>query len=464
MNDFTNWEDLQAKINSEIEKNSMENKIDNENAVSEPILEPITPTPSPAEQNSTASGVVVENSTENFYKETIKPHKENKASKFGRTVAAVSLAAVLGGLSVGVGLSAFNTFVNRVLPSSMGNNISEQSKFSFVTNRTGLPEGTNAFVVPGEVTLSDVIESVEPSVVAITSIIPSTQTFFNIPIEGGSGSGSGSGIIISEDNERVYIATNYHVIEGATSMRVSVTGKEPVTAKHVGADITADLAVIYVNKEELNRVGVEHIALATFGESDNIRVGEFVLAIGNALGEGNTATIGIISAKDKDITVENKNLNVLQTDAAINPGNSGGPLVNLRGEVIGINTAKLSKSLVEGMGYSISSSVAKPIIEGIMSKGPRPFLGITSKDIPSDMIKFYDLPEFGVYVNSVLEGSSADLAGIKRTDIIVGFNGRSIMTFENLTDALAECSVGQSVEVKLIRDGKTKMTVTVKLS
>ncbi len=415
------------------------------------------------EQDGSSMDSAATKPNENFYRETIKhePHHKEKKGKFGRAVAIGCIASILGGSSVGLGFAAFNTFVDKFLPDRFDNKISRRADFAFSSASSSIDISVKDAYLKGDATLADIVERVEPSVVAITSVVESKQ-IFNIPIDGGSG--SGSGIIFHEDEDKVYIATNAHVVEGASSVRISVENKDPIAAKLVGSDTTTDLAVIYVLKTDLHKVGVENLVFATFGESDDLRVGEFVLAIGNALGEGNTATMGIVSAKDKQIKVEGKTLDVLQTDAAINPGNSGGPLVNLKGEVIGINTAKLSQSTVEGMGYSITSKVAKPIIESLMNTGSKPFLGISGYDVPADMAKFYNLPELGVYVNSVVAGSSAEKAGIKKSDIIVGFNDKSILSFDQLTEAIKECGVGQTAEIKLIRDGKTQLKVNVKLS
>jgi serine protease Do len=182
------------------------------------------------------------------------------------------------------------------------------------------------------------------------------------------------------------------------------------------------------------------------------------------LGEGNTATAGIISAKDKIINVDGTKLNVIQTDAAINPGNSGGPLINMRGEVIGINTAKFSESTVEGMGYSITSGVAKPIIEKLTNQETRPYLGIEASDVTKKIADLYNLPAMGVYVGTVMVGSSAEKAGIQPSDIITSFNEESILNFKDLTAALQKCKIGESVKVKVLRQGKDTITLNVVLT
>ncbi len=428
---------------------------------------------------------IMEKDTERIEYEGFKPNNNGKPpfvfneevkvkakDKFKRTVAAACIVSILGGSSLGIGVGVISPVINGYINKSQAAEEAPKAETVFAVNDIETPNINPVVINPSfsnELAIYDfvgVIEKVEPSVVSIVSVSQTTENFFGTQMEQPN---AGSGIIFKEDDENVYIATNYHVIGGASSVKVSVCKKDVVPAKLVGREPSADLAVIYVSKADLKKVGVDKVTLATFGNSDKTQVGEVVLAIGNALGEGNTATNGIISAKDKEINVEGKTLKVLQTNAAINPGNSGGPLVNMNGEVIGINTAKLarggvSSSAVEGMGYSIPSNVANPIISQFMNQGSRPFLGIMGGDVTEEMAKMYNLPQAGVLVESVVKDSAAELAGVERYDIITSFNDKPVFTWEHLTKAISECKVGDKVKINVLRDGKdsVKLEATLK--
>jgi len=305
----------------------------------------------------------------------------------------------------------------------------------------------------------NIIKKVKPSVVCITSKVQE-QSFFNMVYES---EGSGSGIIFYEDADNVYIVTNYHVVEGAAAVGVSIENSDLSQAKLIGKDTQADLAVISVSKEELKNNGIDSVTVATFGDSDKLEMGESVIAIGNALGQGNTATAGIISAVQKNINIDGRKLHVIQTDAAINPGNSGGALVNAAGEVIGINTAKFAKTSVEGVGYSITSNIAKPIIEQLMNKSDAPSLGVYISNVTEEMAQAYNLPQMGVLIQQIIPGGSAANSDLQASDIITGFNDQPIFNTDQLIEAVRKCSVGDTVELKVLRNGANSTTVKVKL-
>ncbi len=426
----------------------------NNNAIQNTVPNP-TPNPAPIIQEL--------NKQENF-----KKTKAKSKDKFKRTVALACICSVLGGVSIGLGIPIAQELI---VPQFSQKESKEQEQPSYFFAESNKDDITTETVSPTvsspniEYTnYADVIKKVEPSVVRITSVAASSDRFFGLPSER---TGQGSGIIFHEDADKVYIATNFHVVTGAESIMVTITNKEPVPAKVVGSEAAADIAVIVVPKDELKKVGINQVVLATFGDSDGMQVGDVVLAIGNALGEGNTATNGIIGAKDKEINVEGRTLKVIQTNAAINPGNSGGPLVNMRGEVIGINTAKLlqygysGQSMVEGMGYSISSNIVKPIVEQLMK--PRPFLGITGKNITQEMAEMFNLPQIGVMIEEVVPGGAAEAAGLRSTDIITVFDGKAIFNMEQLLEAIKECEIGKKVEIKVLRQGQMPLTVTAEL-
>ena len=305
----------------------------------------------------------------------------------------------------------------------------------------------------------ELVKRVKPSIACITTKTTSMNWFYQTY----EAEGAGSGVIYHEDEDNVYIATNAHVISGASSVYVSVSESDLVEAELVGKDVNADLAVISVSKEALRNVGITGVTVAQFGSSSDLQVGESVIAIGNALGQGNTATAGIVSALSKDVNINGRKLTVIQTDAAINPGNSGGALINSKGQVIGINTAKIAMSTVEGIGYSIASDVAKPIIESLTNSEGTPVLGITVNDVSEETAKLYGLPQAGVVIEEVQSGSPADKAGIKVGDIITSFNDTPIFSAEQLINRIKECRVGDSVKITVVRDNET-VTLNAKLS
>ncbi|MGN1319244.1 MAG: S1C family serine protease, partial [Lachnospirales bacterium] len=278
-------------------------------------------------------------STDEIKSSSPKKNKKAKKYRYGKSIAVGLTGVVLCGASLGfflgVGLNTSEKIVTGVSNISRGN-------FSFeeVSQQTIATDAKPMNLVADEDSIAKTIASVENAVVNI-SIKSQSVNFFNQVYES---EGAGSGIIYKIDGDKVYIVTNNHVVDGASQVTISVTGNEQISAKLVGKDSAADLAVIYISKKDMENAGIKEINAAKFSSGDNIEVGESVIAIGNALGRGKTATLGIISAENKEINIDGKKFNVIQTDAAINPGNSGGALINTRGEVIGINTAKLSDS------------------------------------------------------------------------------------------------------------------------
>ncbi len=386
----------------------------------------------------------------------------SRFSSVSRGLVATLLVCTLGtstlGLGVGMGIPIAERFV---IPTITGEPY--RSTYSELQVDVSVPEPNPVTPVQsiqvgeaGIASFSSVIDKVDPCVVSINTTMPGSSSYFRISEETP---GSGSGIIYGQNDTTIYIATNHHVVKDASKVTVSITGSGEISAKSVGSDAEADLAVISISKEDIKRAGVSKITIATFGDSSTMRVGDIVLAIGNVLGEGNTATMGIVSAVDKKIPVSDKMLGMIQTDAAINPGNSGGALINTKGEVIGINTAKLSQTSIEGMGYSIASSVAKPILDGLMQQKPQPFLGVGGKAITEEMAEAYGIPGLGVYIQQVTPNSAAEKAGLKQSDIIMSFNGTPILTMDNLIEEVAKCNIGDTVEINILRNGKNKMTV-----
>ena len=311
----------------------------------------------------------------------------------------------------------------------------------------------------------DVVREVKPSVVSITTKIEGMATYygaFSVPYEG---EGAGSGVIFYSDDDKIAIVTNNHVIEDAKEVYVTLNDTVSVQAKVVGTKSDSDLAVLTVSWDDLKTAGIDTVTVATFGDSDALEVGESVIAIGNAMGLGLSATDGIISVKDQVISVEDTTLNVIQTSAAINNGNSGGALVNTQGEVIGINTAKYNSTMAEGMGYAIPSNEVISVAQDLLEDGTvvTPYIGIMGTSITSENASLYKLP-VGALIVEVTENGPAAQAGIQPGDIITEFNGKTVMDMDTLSELVKETVVGDSVSVHIIRNGETAMDVTLTIA
>jgi len=390
---------------------------------------------------------------DSYYKETVKHTK--KKSSFKKILAACAVISLCGGVGIG---GAYSVLQNTVFGKADSTPSANESADD--TSDAGKTSVKASFVSTGGSDAVEVIENVYPAIVNINTSVHSTANYYGISIPYDS-QGAGSGVIFNEDDQYVYIVTNNHVIEDATDIYVSVTGNESISATLVGTDSTADIAVIKALKSDFTGAEVEY-KIAKFADSDKLKVGESVIAIGNALGEGKSATGGMISVLNKTIEVNGQALSVIQTSAPINPGNSGGALVNYDGEIIGINTAKTSTSVAEGMGYAIPSSTAKEVMERLLVDGttPKPYLGIMGADITDELSQLYKLP-VGVLVSQVLEGGAAEKAGVQSGDIITSFNGKTVMDMEDLQAALKNSEIGSTVEMNIIRNGDESMTLKV---
>ena len=347
--------------------------------------------------------------------------------------------------------------------------------------------------VKGYLDVSDIAQEAMSSVVSITTkSIQEVEDYYGMFIygygyeqpEAREVQGSGSGIIIGKNDEELLIATNYHVIEGANTLSVCFVDDEVYEASMKGFDEGRDLAVVSVPLKDIDDETMEAVTVAKIGSSDDLVVGEQVVAIGNALGYGQSVTTGIVSAKNRRMNSESgtfqtddeenrQGLNLIQTDAAINPGNSGGALLNMDGEVVGINSAKLASTEVEGMGYAIAISDVEEVLEQMMNEEPREqladgehgVLGITGSTVSEEGIQMYGIPE-GVYVAEVTEGGAAEEAGIVANSVITEFDGKSISSINQLLERLTYYAPGEEVEVTmLVRDGNEykEETVTVTL-
>ena len=393
-----------------------------------------------------------------------------KKKSFWRAAAIAITACALGAGALGIGLgTGYPLVMNYLFPgiktensgNYIINDIGEYTAESDVRNNPKLNPADERIIIKS---ITDIIKLAAPSVVSIRAEFKASSDFFSMPY---TDNGSGSGIIFDRDSENIFIVTNYHVVTGASSVRIRIGESADIKASFVGSNPEADIAVISVSIKNVKKAGVSVISIASFGDSDKMQVGDPVIAIGNALGEGTIVTSGIVSAMNKEVSINELLLTVIQTDAAINPGNSGGPLININGEVIGINTAKLSRSDaegIEGMGYSISSNIVKPILDDIMNPNPKPFLGIQGSDLTKEVADYFQIPCIGVIVREIIPNSGAEKAGINRTDIITSFNGTTILSMKHLQEEIKKCSVGDEVTVKLFRDGTTQMELKVRLS
>lgn len=286
--------------------------------------------------------------------------------------------------------------------------------------------------------VASVVNEVMPSVVSITSTIQSSN-YYGFGTQ--ESEGAGSGFIVAKTKDNLMIATNNHVVSDATSLTVGFVDDTTAKATVVGTDSSADLAVISVKIKDIKDSTASKIKVATLGSSDDLKVGEEVVAIGNALGYGQSVTTGVVSAKNREVSLTDGTMNLLQTDAAINPGNSGGVLINMDGQVVGINNAKLEDTSVEGMGYAIPITTAKTILTDLMnansvSTKDAAFLGVVGRDINESYSSALGIPS-GIYVSQVVSGSPAEKAGISAGDVITKFEGNNVSTMSGLKEKLA---------------------------
>lgn len=336
---------------------------------------------------------------------------------------------------------------------------------------TGIKKTDTVTTVASDV--SDVVSEVMPSIVAVNNHYTETMSYFGQSMS-SEADASGSGIIVGQNDTELLIVTNYHVIEDTDKLTVQFVEGSEAEALIKGMDPKMDLAVIAVPVEEIDSATLQQIKVATLGDSDSLVVGEPAIAIGNSLGYGQSVTTGVISALDRSIEIEGSaDGTFIQTDAAINPGNSGGALLNIKGEVIGINSNKIGGSVVEGMGYAIPISAASPIIADLMLKETkskvaeeeRGYLGISGISVTQDVSQAYGMPE-GVYIAQVYENTAASRAGLKKGDIIMEFNGDKITSMDELQRELEFYAKGDTVNVKVMTmtvNGYEEITVELTL-
>lgn len=366
-----------------------------------------------------------------------KKMKKNKCGMGKRIVSYIIVGVIcstLGGVgSAVVTMNMMKDTGTAVTPKATNTAVSSNSNAKLIT-----ANGTENLTTP------EIVKKVGPAVVAISTNTSSVSRDVSRQVQ--QQEGVGTGIIFSKDG---YILTNYHVVSGAQNIKVMLSDGKEVSAKIINYDAAADVAVIKL-ADNTKVPGV-----AEFGDSDKIQVGEPVVAIGNPLGKEllGSVTTGVISAVNRQISVENKELKFIQTDAAINPGNSGGPLVNSKGQVIGINTAKIGQEGVEGLGFSIPINTINPKIESLLK--PILNIGISCRNITEDISKQYNIP-VGVYIAQIKEFSAAEKSGMLAEDTITKFDGQKIKTVEEINKIKGTHKAGDVIKIELVRNGKTK--------
>ena len=391
------------------------------------------------------------------------PEQPKKGGSIGKLFATVALAIVFG-LLASVVFQVSNRVIDNIFGQKATNNHSGQT-----VNSTEIATGSGSTVKSD---VADVTASVMPSVVSIVNLsVQEVQNFFFGGTTQYESQSSGSGIIIGQNDAELLLVTNNHVVQGSKTLTVTFNDGKSHEAQIKGTDSDLDLAILSVPLSGIEKSTMEAIKVATLGDSDALRVGEPTIAIGNALGYGQSVTAGIVSALN--CTLENYEGKLIQTDAAINPGNSGGALLNANGEVIGINTMKVSDQQVEGMGYSIPISDVVDILNELMNKetrtkvpeSARGAIGIKGITVAADMSQYYNMPE-GVYVSEVIKGGAADKAGLPVNSIIIKIDGNSVDSMEELQEELQYYKVGDKVELTIKvqdRSGYVKEKVEVTL-
>ncbi|MFP3840496.1 trypsin-like peptidase domain-containing protein [Bacillus safensis] len=385
---------------------------------------------------------------------------DDRASKKEKKRKAAWLSPILGGI-IGGGLVLG---ITPLLPQSQDTAANTQTQTA--SSEPAASDNFSTKQITNATNVADMVEDLEPTIVGVSNY-QSTQNSFGLSGDQTEAeAGTGSGVIFKKDGKKAYIITNNHVVEGANKLKVTLYDGKTKDAKLVGSDVMTDLAVVEINADDIDKV-------ASFGDSSKLRAGDKVIAIGNPLGAqfSGTVTEGIISGLDRTVEANTSSgtveMNVLQTDAAINPGNSGGPLINTDGQVIGINSLKISESGVESLGFAIPSNDVKPIVDELLKNGKveRPYLGV-------QMIDLEQVPETyqentlglfdkqigkGIYVKDVSKGSPAQKAGLKSGDVIIKFKGKDVVNSSQLKEILyKETKVGDKTTMTVIREGKNK--------
>ena len=396
--------------------------------------------------------------SQNNHQETAKQKKKHKRS-MNLYAKVICCAILFGAISGGMVLGSFMIGKNAVKTTASANVETNAAKLSTSSSSKSSSSSSS----DGTYTVSEIATQCKSSVVAITNqSVQEVQTMFGTMQQ--QSTGSGSGVIIGKNDTELLIATNNHVVSGAESLTVCFNDDKDAVfdAKIKGTDSDNDLAVIAIQLSDISDDVLNSISIATLGDSTQMEVGDQVVAIGNALGFGQSVTSGVISALDREVTIDDTTATLMQTDAAINPGNSGGALFNMKGEVIGINSAKYASDEVEGMGFAIPMAKAQGIIENLMNQETRDkltsdygYLNITGQDVSSDVAEMYNIPE-GVYVSGTTDGGAAANAGIQKGDIITKLGDTTITSISQLKEELQYYKAGETVEITIQRNSDSK--------
>lgn len=387
---------------------------------------------------------------------------KNNKNGMGKKAAKLVASAAVFGLVAGACFVGVSVVKDKLYPST-ADRIETTSGTTSAKSETSSSGSSSS-----SSNVASVVNEVMPSVVSITSTIQSSN-YYGFGTQ--ESEGAGSGFIVAKTKDNLMIATNNHVVSDATSLTVGFVDDTTAKATVVGTDSSADLAVISVKLSDIKDSTASKIKVATLGSSDDLKVGEEVVAIGNALGYGQSVTTGVVSAKNREISLTDGTMNLLQTDAAINPGNSGGVLINMDGQVVGINNAKLEDTSVEGMGYAIPITTAKTILTDLMnassvSTKDAAFLGVVGRDINESYSSALGIPS-GIYVSQVVSGSPAEKAGISAGDVITKFEGNNVSTMSGLKEKLALKKANTKVKITFKRANQSgtykEKTVTVTL-
>ena len=396
------------------------------------------------------------------------PQKASGGNSIFKKAVAIALAGVLFGCAAGGTMAGVNALTNRsasvkeetVSGIGQAESAAEESQSYEAVIPTAAVAEAGASIGND---VSGIVEEAMPSVVAINSKMVITQNDFFFGPQKYEASGSGSGIIVGENDAELLLATNNHVVADSEDLQVTFVDGSTASAQVKGTDPDMDLAVVSVKLADIGADTRKAIKVASLGDSNALKLGEGVVAIGNALGEGQSVTVGYVSALNKEVPIEGSTRKLIQVDAAINPGNSGGALLNMRGELIGINSAKLASTEIEGIGYAIPISEAKDIMNNLMTRETRDqvpeneqgYIGIQLQNIDSTMAKAYGMPE-GIYVFKIVEGGAASRSDLRERDIITKFDGQTVKTGEELQKMLTYYRGGETVTltVQSLEGGK----------
>lgn len=394
----------------------------------------------------------------NFTEPSVEPPKKKKEHRFAKKFFGCIALAVCFGVVAGAAFFGIRHAYYRFFPEE-AEQFEEVRQNQPNTTRPNITISSTSLSETGDTDASEVVskvvEQTMPAMVSIKTLYVSTSYNFWGQSIIDEYEGGGSGIIIGSNEDDLLIATNYHVIEDTTSLQAILADNTSHTVTVKGSDPAADLAILALPLSSLTEDTLSKIDIAVLGDSDSSKIGQMVIAIGNALGYGPSVTVGYLSAKDREITIEGNDMILLQTNAAINSGNSGGALLNTKGEVIGINNAKLSSTEIEGICFAIPISMATPILDDLMTReilsdDEKGYLGISVSELDSVVFEYYNWPQ-GVYVSAVTAGSAAEKVGIYQGDIITHVNGTKVTTANQLVNAVTSNRYGTVIEITLQR-------------